>query len=656
MSLFLQNPALLGLLALAGVPLLVHLLSRARPPEYRFSNIDFLRRVIRRTARFRKPKDWLLLALRTLALAALALAFISPFLISKNSALPGEKSTVVVMIDRSASMAAREGAGSRMETACVQAARFLDDARPSAANLVWIDAEPDAVFPEPGPNLDFLTELLKKTDSKPEPGALAAAFDLALRQLSSARGHRELVILSDFQESAWRNFEPVLPPDIKLRMISVATSAPANLAVTRLLSQPPRPVVGQETTVLASVRNYSPEPVRTQLTLDADGARQSQAINLPPWGETETAFSIRPANPGALAVSASIEADAFPGDDSRHSFLRVLDAIRVSNPAPSSTVISKIVSALPWLAVTENSVAGDIHAVSTWTDAKTLRSEAESGITVLVHDSSDAQLGPLFGNPAMTQPAVESSPAGWQILPNENHPANQLFRSGDFGNPFAGTFRERLHLSADLAKDPGIRMIATYADGVPAILEIPTARAPVLFFNLSLDPKKSDWSTQGGFLPAFAEILLRTRPNSTAETMETAPGSLLTEISTDASQNGAIQLLAPDGSAVETGESPTHEGMLWQSRQPAVPGIYRWQISGQTIDLTAVNFPETESDLRPMKDVPTIGKGAAADHLTARDAAFSRGVSLWPWLVLAALACLLIESLIHLRQIRPASA
>ena len=169
MTLLFQHPALFGLLALAGLPVLVHLLSRTRPPEYRFSNVEFLRKVIRRTARFRRPKDWLLLILRTLALIALAAAFISPLLVSSNAALPGERTTVILLIDRSASMAAREGAGSRFETACAEAARFLDDSHPTAANLIWIDAEPDAAFPDPGPNLGFLTDLLQKAEPHPEP-------------------------------------------------------------------------------------------------------------------------------------------------------------------------------------------------------------------------------------------------------------------------------------------------------------------------------------------------------------------------------------------------------------------------------------------------------------------------------------------------------
>jgi len=88
LSFLLQNPAFLSLLALAGVPILVHLISKAKPPEYRFSDIAFLRKIITATARFKKPKDYLILALRTLALLALAAAFLLPLLLSETPRCP----------------------------------------------------------------------------------------------------------------------------------------------------------------------------------------------------------------------------------------------------------------------------------------------------------------------------------------------------------------------------------------------------------------------------------------------------------------------------------------------------------------------------------------------------------------------------------------
>ena len=126
---------------------------------------------------------------------------------------------------------------------------------------------------------------------------------------------------------------------------------------------------------------------------------------------------------------------------------------------------------------------------------------------------------------------VEDSAAGWQILPNETHPAMQLFRSGDFGNPFSGIFRKRLRPPAELTQNPAFKSIASYADGVPAVFEISDSSAPLLFFNLSLDPAHSDWTTQGSFLPAIAEILLRTRPSSKSESSHGIPGSRLSHVS-----------------------------------------------------------------------------------------------------------------------------
>jgi len=657
-------PALLGLLALAGLPVLVHLLSRARPPVYRFSNIEFLRRVLRSTARIRRPKDWLLLALRTLALFALAAAFAWPLLISKSASLPGEKSTVILLVDRSASMAAREGAGSRFDSACAQATRFLEQSKPDNANLIWIDAEPAAAFPEPGPNLDFLTDLLKQAQPKPEAGAQTAAFDLALRQLAKVSGHRELVIVSDFQATAWRDFSPRLPANIVVRTQRVATATPPNVAVSRLIPQPAEPVVGQDLTLLTRVQNFSTEPVRTQLTLDADGARQSQAIDIPAWGEAESAFVIRPANAGPMAITASIEPDGFPADDARHTVVHVRDSLRLAlTSAPDSAdrkILGKLAKSLAWLEIANdptNVRRPDFQFISAWSGEAPadLRKLALAGTTLLVRPAAACPLAAirslvnLPANPVDGPLALDSSPTGWAATPDEAHAANQLFRSGDFGNPFAGSFRERIHLPASLASLPGIRPIANFADAIPALLECPTESASILLWNLPLDPAKTDWPTQGSFLPAIAEVLLRTRPRSSAEPAYSLPGSQLTWTSNDPAHAGAVTLLGPSSEPLALTESTTTDGTLWQSKVPAVPGLYRWQISGQPIAFTAVNFPDSESDLRILETTPTFGKLDSSSDSLVRQAALAQGLPLWPWLALAALLFLILESLVHSR-------
>lgn len=665
MRLLFQHPALLGLLALAGLPVLVHLLSRARPPVYRFSNLEFLRRVLRTTTRLRRPHDWLLLILRTLALAALAAAFAGPFLISKSASLPGEKSTVLLLIDRSASMAAREGAGTRFDAACAQAVRFLDEAKPNHANLIWIDAEPDAAFPAPGPNLAFLTELLQQAKPHPESGALTAAFDLALRQFASIQGHRELVVISDFQATAWRDFAPKLPPDVVLRTHRVATAAPRNLAVSRLLPQPAEPVAGQDVTLLTRVQNFSADPVSTELTLDADGARQSQAINLPAWGEAEAAFVIRPAAAGPLPVTASIAADAFPLDDARHAVVQVRDSLQLAlttpTESPDARLLGKLATALTWLEISKTPSPAkqpDFRFISAWAGEAPadLRKSALGGTTLIVRPAPSCPLAAvrtllnLPANPVDGPLVLDTSPTAWTVIPAPDHPVTQLFKSGDFGNPFAGTFRERLKLPATLVQS-GLRLIASFADGVPAVFECPTENAPILLWNLPFDLAKTDWPTQGPFLPLMAELFLRTRPRGSTEPAFSLPGTPVTWSSADPAHAGAITLLGPASAPLAVTESTVPDGSLWQSTTPASPGLYRWQISGQTIAFTAVNFPDSESDLRPLDATPAFGTLDASADALVRQAALAQGLPLWPWLVLLALFCLSVESLLHTRKL-----
>ena len=665
MSLLFQYPALLGLLALGGLPVLVHLLSRARPPAYRFSNIEFLRRVMHRTARLRRPQDWLLLALRTLALLAIAAAFVSPFLISKSASLPGETSTVILLVDRSASMAAREGVGSRFDAACSQTASFLKQSKPDHANLIWIDAEPDAVFPEPGPNLGFLTDLLEQAKPCPEAGSLTAAFDLALRQLAKASGHRELIIVSDFQATAWREFAPTLPENVVIRTHNVASSAPRNVAVTGLIPQPAEPVAGQDITLLARVRNFSPDPVRTQITLDADGARQSQPIDISAWGEADCSFSLRSVNAGLLPISVSVEADPFPADDARHAVVNVRDSLRLALNSPpesaDSTILGKLAAALPWLETSINPTSTrppDIQFISAWPgkDPVDQKKSTLAGTTIILRPAPACPLSAIralldLPPDALDSPiSLESSPTGWTAIPDESHPANQLFRSGDFGNPFAGTFRERLRLPATLTSLPGVRPIALFNDGSPAILEFPTRRASILIWNLPLDLAKTDWPVQGPFLPAIAEILLRTRERSSSEPAYSLPGPPLTWSSSDPAHAGAVTLIGPSAEPLEISESTTADGTLWKSKLPATPGLHRWQISGQSIAFTAVNFPESESDLRPLDSIPTFGNSESTGNSLVRQAALAQGIPLWPWLAASALLFLALESLIHSRK------
>ena len=84
MNFVLTNVVLWPFLALVLVPLLLHLFARSKPPQYRFSSLEFILRIIRQTVRIKRPQDWLLLLIRTLLFAAIILLFLQPLFFSKR--------------------------------------------------------------------------------------------------------------------------------------------------------------------------------------------------------------------------------------------------------------------------------------------------------------------------------------------------------------------------------------------------------------------------------------------------------------------------------------------------------------------------------------------------------------------------------------------
>src|SRR5438477_11821426 len=99
-----------GAAALAA-PIAIHLLTRPRPIRLPLSTIRFVREAVeQKRARYRL-RDWIVLILRTLAVAIIAIAFARPMLGSKsiqNTPTDG-KVVRIVILDQSLSMAASSG-------------------------------------------------------------------------------------------------------------------------------------------------------------------------------------------------------------------------------------------------------------------------------------------------------------------------------------------------------------------------------------------------------------------------------------------------------------------------------------------------------------------------------------------------------------------
>ena len=187
------NPIMLAGLAAVSVPIIIHLLNRRKFRKVTWAAMRFLQNAIEQNQRRMRIEDMILLALRCLLLAFLALALARPAILSDASAVFGQsKVTGVIILDNSMSMGMSDGTGTRFEKARRAAEQALDSMPSGSATAVLLASDVvQAVIPEPTFDLNLARKALREapltdraTDIFP---ALSRAIDtlkdrLALRK------------------------------------------------------------------------------------------------------------------------------------------------------------------------------------------------------------------------------------------------------------------------------------------------------------------------------------------------------------------------------------------------------------------------------------------------------------------------------------------
>src|SRR6187402_140509 len=119
-------PIMLVGAAAVTIPLGLHFFYRARYRPLPWAPMEFLKEAIEQTSRRLKFQEWILLALRCLALILLALALARPGTQFAGSAGRGESIDAVIVIDTSYSMGAQDGDKTRLERAKEAALAIID--------------------------------------------------------------------------------------------------------------------------------------------------------------------------------------------------------------------------------------------------------------------------------------------------------------------------------------------------------------------------------------------------------------------------------------------------------------------------------------------------------------------------------------------------
>lgn len=341
-----ENVIMLAGLGGAVVPLVIHLLGRARYRPVEWGAMMFLDA---RTPPWRdgaRLREYALLAVRMAAVGLLAVALARPIAGTATAfAAPGrDRRAVAIVVDCSGSMAYEAVGRSRMQAARSAALQILSTLkREDRAVLIPAGAPAESAAVQLTGDLQSVAARVAEL----KPAANAARLDEALEtaaQLLSTRDRekRQLYVISDQQSESWSGVDEAFAeawqtrrPRLELDrfvVVPVGGRESDNLAVESIALLNPPAVRGVMSRVEVTVRNHGTEPRSgVPLTLRVAGEESiATTVNVGPASTTKVTLPVTVASPGAAVLTAEIRGATGPvGDDRLDHVAEVAPSIRV---------------------------------------------------------------------------------------------------------------------------------------------------------------------------------------------------------------------------------------------------------------------------------------------------------------------------------------
>ncbi len=605
---------------------------------------------------FQKLRKNLLLLLQLILLAALLLAVARPAM--DATANPGDR--VVILIDHSASMNAADVSPSRLAEAKRMALEQIDhlyvtgDGRSSSGVMVVSFASRATVLQPFTTDLSLLRRAIRGIEPTDQFSNLGDALKLiepfALEAQNGGGSPNRLVVyvISDGRVHLDMDNLPAVPASM-LKYVTVnAEDSPAdNIGIVSLSARRDvdKPHIVQ---VFTRVAHYGDSPRRVNLSLAIDGRlSRVQPVDLSAAGDEPAIQSLQFdfVLPGSVLIELSHDAaDDLPADDTARLVLAPARQLRVLLVSSGNVFLERVIRSVGLRDLVmmtpekfENQSPESLSR-GEW-DPTGLVGGAGSGFDVIVFDDyspstvppvSSIYLGaapPIDG--LAIHKAEDSDDAGQLFFDwRRDHPVLRYVVLDDV--VLAGPGR--------LVLPPQAEILATGQSG-PLIAEMvhESRRHVVTSFNIL----NSNWPLYVSF-PVFMSNSLQVL----------GLGGLVDEAGIDY-RPGDVVMVPVDGGEARleyTGPVPLEaEVRSGRAVLPVFPraGIYE---TADTVSALykrfAVNLlDQTESDLRPVTDLPT-GSGT----VTGQSNRIAVRREVWHWFIWAAMGLLMLEWLIYTRR------
>jgi hypothetical protein len=700
---FLAPLMLVGITALA-VPIAIHLIGRRRARVVKFAALDFLMATRRRTARKFRLRERLLLVVRALACAAVAVALAKPYTscTRKGPQVTRGPQAAVLVIDDSFAAGYVVDGRPWIKSATDEARRILTQLGPEAEIAIVRAAE----------GADHPTELtrdhLRLRDQllALEPSARPADTTRALAraaQLLAASSHarKTVFLISLLARTGFRPDDPPWGKDGPLLVVSeLRPGNLSNLAITGLRVDPDPGAATRGVAFDTEVGNFSDAASKVELSLAiADRVVARGALALGP-GERKTKHFLAALPSGLRAADAyvTLSGDALAIDDRRWVRASLRDRVRVlivdgdprtvrhddevfyleaalrpgdrDDSGTSVRVITaeELAGIEPRRRGTAGAIELDEFDVVILANVAALPAERVNALADWVRAGGGilvapgAQVDPAAYDrtmlPVLPQSLRDPIDTTWGAPPEERDSRALHLVKWEADHPIFRPFSKAAPELADAkffkvsllgpTTSPDRKVLARFTNGAAALVEASIGAGRTLLFTSTLDRDWNDLPIHPGYLPLLQQAVRHlARKHAAFGDTDHAVGSSVVLPTGDLKK---LEVRGPDNiGAVFEGDRIAGRSSVRFGRTDR-PGIYRvigTDQTGSTHDRDelafVVNVDARGSDLTPApaSAMPVSGTGA-----TSAAGDDSRRVELWHALAAAVLLLLLAEGLL----------
>ncbi|MBC7967025.1 MAG: BatA domain-containing protein [Fuerstia sp.] len=553
-SLFFLNSGLLWGLALASIPLIIHLLFRRRFRQVEWAPMRYLKLTIQRNRRRIQLEQLLLLLLRTALIVILVCMLSRPILNAAGIGrwLAGDTRTShILLLDDSLSMGLSSSGRTAFQHAVELAAQAVEDIGRGDRFTLVLSSRPEAPLlrevelADPNEALNVL-RALQPTETLTSWAATLSVVDKLVQ--SSTFPTRTVTIITDLRRVGWED-EVAAPANwegerVQVRIIDVGGNAARQISLDRLVQADRLALVGTPIRWEATVRNASESLMENlEATWLIDG--QPNQFGLPSLAPGETAIVPLTAvfqEPGLHHVSLRLPPDDLLGDNQRWDVVSVKENLRLLlvDGEPSAEMFQ---GETDFLGLALSLAIGDSRAFQVETMTETEWQAAAKSAPDLI----------VFANVAAVDAAqrdllrklVEAG-TGLMIFPGDQvDPDNynrQLFEDGsgllpvkleapqdetvtgllleensqsavDALRQLSASVLQRIKINKRYQvrlpeqQTADVRILARWNDASasPALCEKVIGRGRVLFWTITADKNWSDWPTEPSYVLAVRE-------------------------------------------------------------------------------------------------------------------------------------------------------